>query len=128
MALTIVDTDILVDVARGDSDAADFLSRLEQTAPLPVSAVTRMELIVGCRDKKELKALERFLNRFLTLRISEQISDRAADLLRQYCLSHGLLIADGLIAVAAPVYDESFVTKNQRHFRFITGLKLLPYP
>jgi predicted nucleic acid-binding protein len=128
MALTIVDTDILIDVARGDTDAIDCLLRLEQTSPLAISAVTQMELMTGCRNKRELRDLEQFLNRYSILKITGQISDRAIDLLQQYFLSHGLLIADGLIAATALVYDESFITKNQRDFRFITGLNLLPYP
>jgi predicted nucleic acid-binding protein len=87
-----------------------------------------MELIVGCRNKKELKDLEQFLNRYQILKITGQISDRAVDLLTQYFLSHGLLIADGLIAATALVHNEAFITKNQSDFRFITGLNLLPYP
>ncbi len=94
MAFTIVDTDILIDVARGNSDAADCLLQLEKISPLAVSAVTQMELIAGCRNKKELQDLERFLHRFQVLKITDQISDCAVDLLQQYFLSHGLLIAD----------------------------------
>ena len=128
MALTIVDSDILIDVARGEADAINCLLRLEQTSALAISAVSQMELIVGCRNKKELKDLEQFLNRYQILKITGQISDRAVDLLTQYFLSHGLLIADGLIAATALVHNEAFITKNQSDFRFITGLNLLPYP
>ena len=87
-----------------------------------------MELIVGCRSKKELLDLEKFLNRYQILRITDRISDRASDLLTQYFLSHGLLIADGLIAATALIHNEAFITKNQRDFRFIADLNLLPYP
>jgi predicted nucleic acid-binding protein len=128
MALTIVDTDILIDVARGDSDAINCLLRLEKTSVLAVSAVTQLELIVGCRNKTELRNLEQFLSRYQILKITGQISDRAVELLRQYFLSHGLLIADGLIAATALIHNEAFITKNQRDFRFITDLNLLPYP
>jgi predicted nucleic acid-binding protein len=128
MALTIVDADILIDVARGNSDAINCLLNLEKTSTLAISIVTQMELVVGCRNKTELKDLETFLKRFQLLKITGQISDRAVDLLKQYFLSHGLLIADALIAATALVYDETFITKNQRDFRFITGLNLLPYP
>ena len=124
MALTIVDSDILIDVARGDSDAIGCLSRLEKTSTLAISTLTQMELVVGCRNKTELKALGTFLNRYQILKLTDQISDRAVDLLELYFLSHGLLIADGLIAATALFYDEAFVTKNQRDFRFITGLNL----
>ncbi len=128
MAFTIVDTDILIDVARGDSDAIARLQGLQQQSALAVSAVTQMELIVGCRNKTELHALEIFLRRFQPLKITDQISDRAVGLLEQYRLSHGLLIADALIAATALEHNEPFITKNQRDFCFIAGLNLLPYP
>ncbi len=108
MALTIVDSDILINVARGDAEAINCLLLLEKTSALAVSAVTQMELIVGCRNKTELKDLEKFLSRYQILKITDQISDRAVDLLKQYFLSHGLLIADGLIAAAALVHNEAF--------------------
>ncbi len=93
-----------------------------------ISAITRMELIIGCQNKNELRAVERFLLRFQTVSLNERTSERAVDLLRLYRLSHGLLIADALIAATAMSVDEEFVTKNQRHFRFIEGLRLIPYP
>jgi predicted nucleic acid-binding protein len=43
-------------------------------------------------------------------------------------LSHGLLIADSLIAATALTLGTLFVTKNQRDYRFIAELQLLPYP
>ena len=128
MALTIVDSDILINVARGDREAINCLLQLEKTSVLAISAVTQMELIVGCRNKTELKDLEKFLKRYQILKITDQISDCAVDLLKRYFLSHGLLIADGLIAATALIHNEAFITKNQRDFRFIANLNLLPYP
>jgi predicted nucleic acid-binding protein len=128
MASTIVDSDILIDVARGDANAISCVSRLEKTSALAISAITQLELIVGCRNKTELRNLEKFLRRYQILKITDQISDRAVELLKQYFLSHSLLIADGLIAATALVHNEGFITKNQRDFRFITDLNLLPYP
>lgn len=60
MALTLVDSDILIDVARGEAEAINCLLRLEQNSPLAISAVSQMELIVGCRNKKELQDLQKF--------------------------------------------------------------------
>ena len=128
MALTIVDSDILINVARGDAEAINCLMRLEKTSFLAVSVVSQLELIVGCRNKTELNNLEKFFRRFQILKISDQISDLAVDLIKQYFLSHGLLIADGIIAATAIFYKEDFITMNQRDFRFIKNLKLLSYP
>jgi predicted nucleic acid-binding protein len=128
VASIVVDTDILIDVARGDNTAIGCLQSIKQQFQLATSVVTQMELIVGCRNKVELNELEKFLQRFQILKLTEQITDRAVDLLRQYRLSHGLLIADALIASTALEYDEAFITKNQRDYRFIPSLKLLTYP
>ena len=128
MALTLVDSDILIDVGRGETEAVNCCRRLAKTSVLAISTVTELELIVGCRNKAELKVLEKFLGRYQILKMTDEISDRAVDLLKQYFLSHGLLIADGLIAATALVHNEASITKNQRDFRFIKGLNLLPYP
>ena len=127
MAFTIIDTDILIDAACGDAHAIARLQRIEQQSSLAISAVTQMELVVGCRNKTESENLAEFLGRFQILKITERISDRAVDLLQQYRLSHGLLIADALIGATALEYSEPFLTKNQRDFRFITDLMLQPY-
>ena len=71
--------------------------------------------------------MERFLERFEIIKLSEAISDKAIDLLCNFRLSHGLLIADALIAATAIVIDTLMLSKNQRDYRFIQGLNLLPY-
>jgi predicted nucleic acid-binding protein len=126
--LVIVDTDVLIDAGRGIGEAVTCLQQIEQQAALGVSVITEMELIVGCRNKAELRTVERFLSRFQIIKVSEVISDTGVDLLRQYRLSHGLLIADALIAATALTMDQPFVTKNQRDYLFISGLQVLPYP
>ena len=126
--LIIVDTDILIDAGRNVNEALNCLKQIEQRLPAAVSSVTQMELIIGCRNKNELDSLERFLDRFQIIRLNEQISDTAIDLLKRYRLSHDLLIADALIAATAIISDLPFASKNQRDYRFIEDLKLLPYP
>lgn len=124
----LVDTDVLIDAGRGVETAIIQIENADQTSTLAISTVTQMELIVGCRNRVELQTLERFLKRFETIRLSELISDKAVDLLRDYRLSHGLLIADALIAATAIVIGSPFLSKNQRDYRFIQSLNLLPYP
>ena len=126
--LIIVDTDILIDAGRNVSEALSCLQQIEQRLPAAVSSVTQMELIIGCRNKNELGSLEQFLERFHIIRLNDQISDTTIDLLKRYRLSHGLLIADALIAATAITSDLSFVSKNQRDYRFLEDLQLLPYP
>ena len=126
--LTLVDTDILVDAGRGAEDAVNYLYRKHRASSFAVSVVTQMELMVGCRSRGELRKLDRFLKHFSVVKLSDAITDKAVGLLRVYRLSHGLLIADSLIAATASVLKIPLVTMNQRDFRFIKGLRLLPYP
>jgi predicted nucleic acid-binding protein len=124
----VVDTDILIDVGRGVEEAVAYIRHVESYSTLMISAVTQMELIIGCGNNIELRAVEQFLSRFQTIALNTRTSDLAVDLLRRYRLSHGLLIADALIAATAMSAGEQFVTKNQRDYKFIEGLRLLTYP
>jgi len=125
---TIVDTDILIDAGRGVLEAVTCFHNLKASSSLAISIITQMELMVGCANKAELQTLENFLKQFSIIKIDQAVSDKAVDLLRSYRLSHGLLIADSLIAATVIVWNYPFITKNQRDYRFIQGLNLLPYP
>jgi predicted nucleic acid-binding protein len=124
---TVVDTDILIDVGRDIQKAVRILARLEENGPVAISVVSQMELIVGCRNKTELQQLGKFLNRFEILPLDEAISKKAVELLTTYRLSHGLLIADSIIAATAIISNLPFCTINQRDYLFINALNLLPY-
>ena len=62
--LILVDTDILIDAGRSIKEAVTALEKAESEAALGISTITQMELIVGCRNKTELRKLEKFLRRF----------------------------------------------------------------
>jgi predicted nucleic acid-binding protein len=126
--LLLFDTDVLIDAGRGLDAAMEAIQEAEARSLSAVSTVTQMELIVGCRNKAELEVLEGFLARFLILPLDPAISTQATHLLRRYRLSHGLSIPDALIAATALTEDIPLVSKNQRDYRFIEGLDLLPYP
>ena len=125
--MTLIDTDILIDTARGNEKAITYLQELEDHAELTISSITQMELIVGCQNNSELKALEKFLERFVILPMSEDVSQVAVHVLKTYRLSHGLKIADALIASTAIAHNIPLISKNQRDYRFIKTLTLLPY-
>lgn len=128
MSYLLIDTDILIDVANNDLTAKTRLASEFQNSSLAISTLTVMELIVGCRNKSELQTLNRFLSQFYVFTIEENIGYRAVELLQNYFLSHGLLIADALISATAIENNIPLLSKNQRDFRFITELNLLSYP
>lgn len=127
-AVVIVDTDVLIDFARGDNQANSILQVLSEGSSLAISVVTHMELVVGCRNKRELAELDMFVSAFQVFNLSQQVSESALSLLKQYRLSHGLLIPDALIGATAITFSADLLSKNQRDFRYIPDLNLLPYP
>lgn len=126
--MILIDTDVLIDVSRGVQTAVTCLQEIAARDVPGISAVTQMELIVGCRDKTESQKLDKFLKHFQIHQITEPISREAIELLHSFRLSHGLLIPDALIAATALHLNMRFVSKNQRDYRFIPTLGLLPYP
>lgn len=127
-SLSIIDSDILIDIGRNNPQAVKRLEEEDKYSKLVISAVTQMELITGCRDKTELRLLDKFLEDFEIISINFEITQKAIQLLREYKLSHGLLIADSIIAATTLILDAYLLTKNQKDYKFIKGLKLLRYP
>ena len=127
MVKILVDTDLLIDLANNDLVTKTRLVIESQRAILTISVITQIELIIGCRNKKELEALNKFLLQFQILQLSENISIKAEQLVRIYYLSHGLVIADALIAGTAIEFQIPLLSKNQRDYCFIQDLNLLPY-
>ena len=123
----LVDTDILIDVSRNLDPAVRFLDDLERQGTPGVSLVTVLELYAGCRSKRELTSAEAFVQRFLRIDIDSAISNISMGLFKKYRLSHGLMIADCLIAATAMGLRIPLATKNCRDFFFIDGLTLERY-
>jgi predicted nucleic acid-binding protein len=126
--MVLVDTDILIDVSRNIETAINRLATEEQTGQIAISAITKMELIVGCRNKLELGHLNRFLSRYQILQVNENISALTVELIKTFRLSHGLLMPDAFIAATAIIGNLPLLTKNQSDYRFISQLNLLSYP
>ena len=126
--MLIVDTDILIDAARNDKLAKQFIAAAEKSGDVYISAITQMELLVGARNKAELQEITNFIQRFVILTIDQFITVEAVQLLTKYRLSFGLAIADALIAATAKTIGYSLATKNRKDFHYISDLQLADYP
>ena len=124
----LTDSDILIDAERGVADAVAFTLAQQALAAIQISAVTAMELVVGCRNRRELLVLENFLTLTTIHEITPAVSRQARVLVGTYFLSHGLMIADSLIAATALSLGLPLYTKNVRHFQMIPSLVVIrPY-
>ena len=128
MPIVLVDSDILIDFSRRIENAAEWIDNFESHSSLAISSITQMELFVGALNKSHLRETQEFLRRFQIVHVSEPVSILASELVLKFSLSHKLRVADAIIAATAISFDYDFATKNQRDFKFIGDLKLLPYP
>lgn len=119
----MLDTDIIVNVGRGNAATIEQVNSMMAAGLVYISAVTEMELVIGCRNKTELKNLARLLEQYSIIPITPEITALSIKLLKTYRLSHGLLIADALIAATALVLDKILISGNSKHFSMINGLK-----
>lgn len=116
----LADTTVLVELFRGNILAKKFL----ESSP-EISKVTLIELIQGCKDKEELRLVEKACDPLYQIKIDVDISEMAIELLRKYNLSHGLLFLDAIIAATCVIRKNILVTENLKDFRFITGLEII---
>ena len=120
----LIDTDVLIDVLRLQTEAITFLATLVDERSPFISVISWMEIIVGCRNNAELDKAKRFISRFRVVSVNERIAVTAIGLLERYRLSHGLLIPDALIAATSISEGLPLLTRNQKDFRFIEDLLL----
>ena len=124
---SIIDTDILIDVTKMH-EAADAFVKTQRGAGIQISIVTAMEVVIGCRDKAELIQMQRFLQQCTILPVSETASQMGYEFVESFALSHGMQIADALIAATALERGLTLYSKNIRHFRMIPELTVIrPY-
>ena len=121
--MILIDSDVLIWLTRGHEKAR---ARLAAIDPWRISVVTYLELAQGCRNKAELDRLKRGLaaRQTLVLPLTPAISDRCVSLIDEYALSHGIQMADALIAATALESGLTVLTGNTKHFVPIAGLEV----
>lgn len=121
--MMLVDTDVLIWHLRGYPQAT---RRLDELGALTLSSVSYLEVLQGLRNKAELLAVKKMLERRSArlLPITETISLRATELMESLTLSHGLQMGDALIAATAIKHRLPVLTANIKHFGAIADLKI----
>ena len=123
----LIDSDVLIWLTRGNASAVVVV---QNTSDWVISAVSYMELAQGCRNKTELKAMQKAFKSSENdahpdiLPITQTISNLACTLVEKYALSHSVHMADALIAATAMTHSLPLITANNKHFSAIDGLKI----
>ncbi len=122
MAEFLLDANVLITLFRGDNSIRDFLESLD----CAVDTTVYVELIQGSKNKLEVSRIEKALKTFPLVHFDKAVSNRTIELIRTYSKSHGLLLADAIIAATCVEKELKLVTFNAKDFRFIKGLKVSP--
>ena len=123
----LIDSDVLIWLTRGNANA---LATIQNTPDWVISAVSYMELAQGCRNKTELKAIQKAFMSSVDdaqpdiLPITQTINNLACTLVEKYALSHSVHLADVLIAATAMTHSLTLITANNKQFSAINGLKI----
>lgn len=122
----IFDTNIFIYANKKIETAQQLIFNTNDKA---ISAVTYMEYVPFCHNKKELLEFEKLLEtyEFAIYEIDTVISSQARQIVKNFALSHHIEMADALIAATALIYDEILCTSNAKHFLPIDGIKLEIY-
>ena len=113
----LVDSDILIDVARGKDAAilATWRALSESDDAVLCSPISVAELWHGARPS-EHEALTNLFRSLVCVPLDAELGRQAGGYLREYRKSHSLDIADALIASAAVMNNASLWTRNRKHY------------
>ncbi|MCS7265548.1 MAG: type II toxin-antitoxin system VapC family toxin [Armatimonadetes bacterium] len=121
----LVDSPLFMDWIRGKSKAIQFFKQFRKRR-LMASVITRAEVLAGMRPEESWRT-QKLLRRVKWIPVTEEIADQAAAYMAQYSKTHGLTLADALIAATAKVMNARLVTLD-RDFFPMTDLQVhVPY-
>jgi predicted nucleic acid-binding protein len=113
----LVDSDILIEVSRGKN--VDIVAKWTDLgvsdSVVLYSPVSVAELWAGARPN-EHTALTHLFAALTCTPIDEEAGRQAGAYLRKYKLSHGVEIADALIAACAVAHKAELWTRNRKHY------------
>ena len=117
----LLDTDILVDFFRGYGKAVIFVN--VNSSRIILSSIVIAELYAGVKGESELTVLENFVSLFRILPVTSEIAKTGGLYKRDYGKSHGVGLADAIIAATCEAENAELKTLNIKHYPMINGLK-----
>ena len=115
----LLDTNVLIDVLKGEATARDWLEEQQQPA---VSVITWIEVLVGCRTA-ESQAVEAWLDSFERLPLDRDVARESVQARQR----HGLKVPDAIILATARCHGLTLATRNSKDFPLSLGDVLHPY-
>ncbi|MGW8159737.1 MAG: PIN domain-containing protein [Desulfoprunum sp.] len=119
----LLDTDVLIDFLRGYDKAVDFVTANANSHRIILSSIVVAELYAGVKGAGELSSLNNFISLFNVIPVTSEIARAGGLYKRDYAKSHGVGLADAIIAATCESENAALKTLNVKHYPMIKGLK-----
>ena len=117
----LVDTDVLVDFLRGHEKAVAFVN--EFSSRIILSSIVVAELYAGVKGNTELTVLENFISLFRVVPLTGEIAKIGGLYKRDFGKSHGVGLADAVLAATATAEKAELKTLNVKHYPMLSGIE-----
>jgi predicted nucleic acid-binding protein len=121
MGDVLLDTDILIDFLRGNNKAEAFISA--RADRIILSAIVVAELYAGVKGRAEREALDALVSLFRIVPVDVEIAKSGGLYQRDYGKSHGVGLADAILAATAEAWKAELKTLNIKHYPMLKGLR-----
>lgn len=115
--MIIIDSDVIIWILRGDEQIADQFKRavVDNNGNVFITPVQIAEVHAGMFPK-EKEQVDRFLATLQVLPLAAESGILAGEFMNKYRKSHGVALADALIAAAVRLSGNVLWTKNAKHY------------
>jgi len=117
----LVDTDVLVDFLRSHSKAVAFVNA--NSARIILSSIVVAELYAGVKGHTEQTGLDSFISLFRVVPVRAKIAKVGGLYKRNYGKSHGVGLADAILAATTEAENAKLKTLNTKHYPMLKGLR-----
>lgn len=121
--MVVVDTDVLIDIQRGNPAALAWFGALTELPAIPGFVV--MELIQDAKNTQQVRQVLKLVAPLPVIWPTDADCQRALTDFTKYHLSHRLGLLDSLIAACALGSAAILCTFNIKHYRVVPGLQTL---
>jgi len=116
----LLDTDVLVDFFRGHPKAVAFMNN--HSDRIIISAIVVAELFARAKGDAELSALEEFVSIFRVVPVNVEIAKAGGLYRSKFGKSHGVGLADAILAATAEAENAELKTLNAKHYPMLKSL------
>lgn len=116
----LVDTDILIDFLRGHNKAIAFVDKF--SSQIILSPIVIAELYAGVKGNDEFTVLDNFISLFHVVPFTTEIAKTGGLYKRDFGRSHGVGLADAILAATAELEKAELKTLNVKHYPMLKAL------